>query len=235
MVSEDKYRTFFYISTYMEGIFYHFVPSLIGKSSLGRLGLFLQITADLGNLGAIHKWTLELKAVQPVKIYPLMRIGQVTFWDTQGDKNMRYDGKYAGLMLVASLNYLGGVDLETAKKDRISPKILNCPACNPVKPQTDGNAWRRISYIYGRDSSNDNGFFTPKLKPYPQLTREVLIYCFGSNTVMDYGNQDVHGGYTVLYRANGSAGKLSKNAIWNGQKSYPWNHKTELLPHVDSL
>ena len=26
------------------------------------------------------------------------------------------DGKYAGLMLVASLNYLGGVDLETAKK-----------------------------------------------------------------------------------------------------------------------
>ena len=96
MVSEDKYRTFFYISTYMEGIFYHFVPSLIGKSSLGRLGLFLQITADLGNLGAIHKWTLELKAVQPVKIYPLMRIGQVTFWDTQGDKNMRYDGKYAG-------------------------------------------------------------------------------------------------------------------------------------------
>ena len=52
---------------------------------------------------------------------------------------------------------------------------------------------------------------------------------------MDYGKQDVHGGYTVLYRANGSAGKLSKNAIWNGQKSYPWNHKTELLPHVDSL
>ena len=89
--------------------------------------------------------------------------------------------------------------------------------------------------MYGRDSYNDNGFFTPKLKPYPQLTREVLIYCFGSNTVMDYGNQDVHGGYTVLYRANGSAGKLSKNAIWNGQKSYPWNHKTELLPHVDSL
>lgn len=145
------------------------------------------------------------------------------------------NSSYAGLMLVASLNYLGNVDIEAAKNTKISPKILNCPVCNPVKPQTDGNAWRRISYIYGRDSYNDNGFFTPKLKPYPQLTREVLIYCFGSNTVMDYGKQDVHGGYTVLYRANGSAGKLSKNAIWNGQKSYPWNHKTELLPHVDSL
>ncbi|MDR2107028.1 MAG: hypothetical protein LBO73_00675 [Holosporaceae bacterium] len=71
-----------------------FVPSLIGKTSLGRLGLFLQITADLGNLGAKHKWTLELKAVQPIKIYPMMRIGQVTFWSTSGESDMRYEGKY---------------------------------------------------------------------------------------------------------------------------------------------
>ncbi|MDR1551567.1 MAG: hypothetical protein LBS14_02735 [Holosporaceae bacterium] len=71
-----------------------FVPSLIGKTSLGRLGLFLQITADLGNLGAKHRWTLELKAVQPIRIYPLMRIGQVTFWDTSGNADMKYNGKY---------------------------------------------------------------------------------------------------------------------------------------------
>ena len=145
------------------------------------------------------------------------------------------DGKYAGLMLVASLNYLGGVDLETAKNDKISQKILNCPVCDPMKPQTDGNAWRVISYFYGRDSYFDGGFFTPRLKPYPQLKREVLIYCFGSNTVMDYERMDVHGGSTVLYKADGSAGKYSKNAIWNGKKSYPWNHQTELMPHVDSL
>ena len=71
-----------------------FVPSLIGKTSLGRLGLFLQITADLGNLGAKHKWTLELKAVQPLKIYPMMRIGQISFWQTTGDSVMQYSGKY---------------------------------------------------------------------------------------------------------------------------------------------
>lgn len=69
------------------------MPLLIGKTSLGRLGLFLQITADLGNLGAKHKWTLELKAVQPVKIYPMMRIGQVSFWKVQGEKTL-YSGKY---------------------------------------------------------------------------------------------------------------------------------------------
>ena len=36
----------------------HYVTSLIGKSSMGRLGLYLQISADLGHQGAIHKWTL---------------------------------------------------------------------------------------------------------------------------------------------------------------------------------
>ncbi|MDR3151415.1 MAG: hypothetical protein LBT67_01010 [Holosporaceae bacterium] len=71
-----------------------FVPLLSGKPSLGQLGLFLQITADLGNLGAKHKWTLELKAVQPLRIYPLMRVGQVSFWKTKGNNIMQYNGKY---------------------------------------------------------------------------------------------------------------------------------------------
>lgn len=71
-----------------------FVPLLIGNASLGRLGLFLQITADLGNLGAKHKWTLELKAVQPIKIYPGMRVGQVSFWQTNGATDIMYKGKY---------------------------------------------------------------------------------------------------------------------------------------------
>lgn len=62
----------------------HYVPSLIGRSSLGRLGLFLQITADLGHLGTYHKWTLEMTVVQPLRIYPKMRIGQVSFWEPDG-------------------------------------------------------------------------------------------------------------------------------------------------------
>jgi dCTP deaminase len=71
----------------------HFVPILIGRSSLGRLGLFLQIDADLGQLGLRHRWTLELTAVQPIRIYPRMRIGQVSFWKPQG-KIKLYDGRY---------------------------------------------------------------------------------------------------------------------------------------------
>jgi dCTP deaminase len=37
---------------------------------------------------------LELKAVQPIRIYPGMRIGQVVFWSTAGDIDRKYDGKY---------------------------------------------------------------------------------------------------------------------------------------------
>lgn len=72
----------------------HFVTSLIGRSSLGRLGLFLQATADLGQLGAKHCWTLELKVVQPLRIYPFMKIGQVSFWKVNSKKHTLYDGEY---------------------------------------------------------------------------------------------------------------------------------------------
>lgn len=70
-----------------------FVTSLMGRSSVGRLGLFLQISADLGNLGPAHKWTLELTCIQPILIYPRMKIGQVSFWVPCGSI-IEYEGPY---------------------------------------------------------------------------------------------------------------------------------------------
>lgn len=71
-----------------------YVTSLIGRSSIGRLGLFLQITADLGQLGQPHQWTLELKVVQPLRIYPGMKIGQVSFWVPDGEPSKPYISGY---------------------------------------------------------------------------------------------------------------------------------------------
>ncbi len=72
-----------------------FVTQLIGRSSIGRLGLFLQITAPLGHVGTYHSWTLELHTVQPLRVYPLMKIGQVTFWKTKGNRKINYvNGEY---------------------------------------------------------------------------------------------------------------------------------------------
>ena len=67
---------------------------LIGRSSLGRLGLFLQISANLGHTGSAHSWTLEIVCIIPIKIYPRMKIGQISFWENYGEAN-NYQGNYA--------------------------------------------------------------------------------------------------------------------------------------------
>jgi dCTP deaminase len=71
-----------------------YVTSLIGRSSVGRLGLHLQLSADLGQLGAIHAWTLEMTVVQPMRIFAGMIIGQVSFWSPLGAKFL-YQGEYS--------------------------------------------------------------------------------------------------------------------------------------------
>jgi dCTP deaminase len=70
-----------------------YVMTLLGRSSIGRLGLFLNITADLGHVGAISQWTLELKVIQPLRVYPNMRIGQISFWQRSGIAE-NYNGRY---------------------------------------------------------------------------------------------------------------------------------------------
>ena len=61
-----------------------YVPIIRGRSSVGRLGIFIDITADLIDLGSINQWTLQIHAVHTVRVYPGMLIGQVTFWRTFG-------------------------------------------------------------------------------------------------------------------------------------------------------
>jgi dCTP deaminase len=61
---------------------------------VGRLGLFLQLFADLGQIGAVHNWTLEMVVVQPLRVFPGMTIGQISFWVPIGDKVL-YEGDYA--------------------------------------------------------------------------------------------------------------------------------------------
>lgn len=70
-----------------------YVPVMSGKSSTGRVGLFVHISTGLIDIGSISQLTLMLHAVQPLRIYAGMRVGQVTFWRTQGHVTL-YDGKY---------------------------------------------------------------------------------------------------------------------------------------------
>lgn len=71
-----------------------YAMSLIGRSSVGRLGLFLQVSANLGHTGSCHRWTLEIFAAKSIRIYPHMEIGQISFWRNNGAHRL-YVGKYA--------------------------------------------------------------------------------------------------------------------------------------------
>ncbi|MEA3449394.1 MAG: deoxycytidine deaminase [Patescibacteria group bacterium] len=73
-----------------------YAMSLIGRSSMGRYGLFLQISANLGHTTSKHQWTLEIIAALSIKLYPGMIIGQVSFWKNYGDFE-NYNGKYGFL------------------------------------------------------------------------------------------------------------------------------------------
>jgi dCTP deaminase len=72
-----------------------YVPIIRGRSSVGRVGLFIHITADLIDIGSVNQWTLQLHCVQPIRIYAGMLIGQVTFWKVEGEI-IPYKGKYQG-------------------------------------------------------------------------------------------------------------------------------------------
>lgn len=69
-----------------------YAMSLIGRSSMGRLGLFLQVSANLGHTGSVHCWTLELVCAKPLRIYPFMIIGQISFWKNKGSVQLYADG-----------------------------------------------------------------------------------------------------------------------------------------------
>lgn len=70
-----------------------FVPLLFGRSSVGRLGLFVEITAPIGDIGFHGQWTLMLTPIRPLRVYAGMRIGQIMFFASVGPVAL-YRGKY---------------------------------------------------------------------------------------------------------------------------------------------
>lgn len=71
-----------------------FVPMLEGRSSIGRLGLFIHVTAGFGDVGFNGFWTLEIFCVQPIIIYPNVEICQIFYHSIEGDFDLYKSGKY---------------------------------------------------------------------------------------------------------------------------------------------
>ncbi|SDL00691.1 dCTP deaminase [Catalinimonas alkaloidigena] len=70
------------------------VPMLEGRSSVGRLGLFVHVTAGFGDVGFSGFWTLEIFCVQPIRIYAGIEICQIYYHTLEGDWDSYKSGKY---------------------------------------------------------------------------------------------------------------------------------------------
>lgn len=69
------------------------VPYIDGRSSFGRLGLSVHVTAGRGDDGWNGQLTLELTVVEPLRVYAGDLVAQVTFHTVEGER-APYRGRY---------------------------------------------------------------------------------------------------------------------------------------------
>lgn len=81
---------------------YPYVPMLEGRSSIGRLGISVHVTAGFGDVGFSGHWTLEITTTHHVIIYPEVEIAQIYFHQLVGENSKNYCGKYQNANCIQS-------------------------------------------------------------------------------------------------------------------------------------
>ena len=70
------------------------VPMLEGRSSVGRLGLYVHVCAGFGDVGFKGYWTLEIHCIQPIRVYAGVGICQIYYHAIEGEYEGYTSGKY---------------------------------------------------------------------------------------------------------------------------------------------
>lgn len=70
-----------------------FVPYVDGRSSVGRLGMFIHVTAGRGDDNFLGQFTLEIVVTHPTRVYASVRVGQLTYHTIEGER-LPYRGRY---------------------------------------------------------------------------------------------------------------------------------------------
>ena len=70
------------------------VPMIVGRSSIGRLGITVHLTSGFGDVGFCGYWTLQLTCVKKVRIYPYMKICQIFYHNILGEHDDYSSSKY---------------------------------------------------------------------------------------------------------------------------------------------
>ena len=73
---------------------HNLVPMLEGRSSIGRLGMFVHVTAGFGDVGFKGFWTLEIQVIHPLRIYSGVEICQIFYHTIEGKVREYSSGKY---------------------------------------------------------------------------------------------------------------------------------------------
>lgn len=115
------------------------VPWLDGRSSVGRLGYTVHVTAGRGDDDWAGRWTLEIHAVaHPVKIYPFTRCGQITYFTLEGERK-KYTGRYnnqtlpVGSRLHEEVPHLPSTIMtDTQRVETITLRIEQIPNIRPA-------------------------------------------------------------------------------------------------------
>lgn len=71
------------------------IPRLDGRSSIGRLGMTIHITAAYGDIGYCGRWTCEIAVMHPLRVYAGAQICQISYATVIGEIR-EYTGKYQG-------------------------------------------------------------------------------------------------------------------------------------------
>ena len=67
---------------------------LEGRSSIGRLGMYVHVTAGFGDVGFKGFWTLEISVIHPLVVYPNVQICQIFYHTVEGEITEYKSGKY---------------------------------------------------------------------------------------------------------------------------------------------
>lgn len=68
-----------------------FVPCLDGKSTLGRYFLSIHETAGRGDIGFSGQWTLEMSPSVNIRVFPGIKVAQISWYTIKGEANVKYD------------------------------------------------------------------------------------------------------------------------------------------------
>ncbi|GAQ55574.1 dCTP deaminase [Streptomyces acidiscabies] len=61
-----------------------YAQMLNGDRTIGALGIWVHVSAPLGHQGHAIRWTLEIRAAKPVRVYPGMTFGKLVFLTAYG-------------------------------------------------------------------------------------------------------------------------------------------------------